>query len=249
MPKISTCAHGSTMAVTCSDCSLNPICLPIAVSKDELIQLDEIIKRGRPLKKGEHAFDAGEPFRSVYAVRSGTLKTYTVAEDGEEQITGFYLAGEVLGMDGINTNRHSNSAKALEASAICEIPFERLELLSSKIPSLQRHFFQLMSKEIQSDQQLIMLLGKKPADERIASFLLNIGTRHELRGLSSKYFRLNMSRNDIGNYLGLAVETVSRTFTRFQQLNLIKTDGKEVEILDKNTLCSLANSPVTSAIR
>ncbi|HEX4974569.1 MAG TPA: fumarate/nitrate reduction transcriptional regulator Fnr [Pseudomonadales bacterium] len=249
MSKIATCSHAGPMAVTCTDCSLNPICLPIAVSKDELVQLDEIIKRGRPLKKGEHAFNAGEAFRSVYAVRSGSLKTYTVSEDGEEQVTGFYLAGEVLGMDGINTNKHTNSAKALESSAICEIPFERLESLSSKIPSLQRHFFQLMSKEIQSDQQLIMLLGKKPAEERIASFLLNIGTRHELRGLSNKYFRLNMSRNDIGNYLGLAVETVSRTFTRFQQLNIIKTDGKEVEVVDKEQLCALANVPSNQVLK
>ncbi|MBL4608776.1 MAG: fumarate/nitrate reduction transcriptional regulator Fnr [Pseudomonadales bacterium] len=233
------------MTVTCSDCSLNPICLPIAVSKDELIQLDEIIKRGRPIKKGEHIFNAGEGFRSVYAVRSGTLKTYTLTENGEEQITGFYLAGEILGMDGINTNHHSNSAKALEASAVCEIPFERLEELSAKIPSLQRHFFQLMSREIQADQQLIMLLSKKPADERIASFLLNLGSRHENRGLSGERYRLNMSRSDIGNYLGLAVETVSRTFTRFQQKSLIKTEGKEVEVLDKEGLRTISNKART----
>lgn len=242
MSKISTCPNGSAITVTCSDCSLNPICLPIAVNKDELIQLDEIIKRGRAIKKGEHIFSAGEGFSSVYAVRSGTLKTYTITEDGEEQITGFYLAGELLGMDGINTNHHSNSAKALESSAVCEIPFEKLEELSAKIPSLQRHFFQLMSREIQADQQLIMLLSKKPADERIASFLVNLGSRHENRGLSSKQFRLTMSRSDIGNYLGLAVETVSRTFTRFQQQSLIKAEGKEIEVLDREQLCAIANT-------
>ena len=242
MPKNSPCAHSSPFAVSCSDCSLNPICLPLAVSGSELVQLDDIIRRGQPLKKGSHLFNAGEPFSSVYAVRSGSVKTYSTTEDGEEQVTGFYLAGEILGMDGINTNHHNNSAKTLESSSVCEIPFDQLETLSTKIPSLQRHFFQLMSKEIQSDQQLMVLLSKKPADERIASFLLNLGARYENRGLSGQQFRLTMSRSDIGNYLGLAVETVSRTFTRFQQQAYIKADGKEIKILSQDKFCELAST-------
>lgn len=227
--------------VSCADCSLNPICLPMAVNEKELDELDGIIKRSRPMKKGEHLFRAADPFESIYAVRSGTIKTYSVTEDGEEQVTGFYLPGEVLGVDGISTNVHSNSAKALETAAVCEIPFDKLETLSARIPSLQRHFFQLMSREIQADQQLIMLLSKKNAEARIASFLLGISTRHTKRGLSPNRFRLPMSRNDIGNLLGLAVETVSRVFTRLQKQDVIHADGKEVEILDMQVLCHMSN--------
>lgn len=230
-----------TLNVSCTDCSLNPICLPVAVKEKELDELDGIIKRSRPMKKGEHLFRASDPFASIYAVRSGTIKTYSVTEDGEEQVTGFYLPGEVLGIDGISTNVHSNSAKALETAAVCEIPFDKLELLSAKIPTLQRHFFQLMSREIQADQQLIMLLSKKSAEERIAALLLSISSRHGKRGLSPSRFRLPMSRNDIGNFLGLAVETVSRVFTRLQKQEIILVDGKEVEILNMHELCHMSN--------
>lgn len=237
------CSHGRPVHVTCTDCSLNPLCLPIAVRDDEVVELDNIIKRSRPLRKGEHVFRPGEPFVSVYAVRSGAFKTYTLTEDGEEQVTGFYLPGEILGMDGLSTNTHSNAAKALESAAVCEIPFDRLEQLSSRIPTLQRHFFQLMSREIQADQQLMLLLTKKPAEERLASFLLNMSARYARRGLSANRLRLPMSRNDIGNFLGLAVETVSRLFTRLQQSDVLIVEGKEVEIADRNTLCDIANGP------
>ncbi len=229
--------HNPQHKVSCNDCSLNPICLPLAVEQHQLVKLDELIQRRRPMRKGEHIYLASDPFHAIYAIRSGSVKTYSITEEGEEQVTGFYLPGEIIGMDGINTNRHINSAKALESTALCEIPFEQMETLSVEIPSLQHHFFKLMSKEIQADQQLQLLLSKKPADERIASLLLNFGTRHKQRGLSSTQFRLSMSRNDIGNYLGLAVETVSRVFTRFQNENLIKADGKEVSILNWEELC------------
>lgn len=235
------------LSVTCSDCSLNPICLPVAVKQQELEQLDSIIKRSRPLRKGEHLFRASDPFRSIYAVRSGTIKTYSCTEDGDEQVTGFYLPGEILGIDGICTNTHTNSAKALESAAVCEIPFEKLEVLSVAIPSLQRHFFQLMSKEIQADQQLIMLLSKKSAEERIAALLLSIAARNTARGLSSTRFRLAMSRNDIGNLLGLAVETVSRVFTRLQRSGVLAVEGKEVEVLNSHLLCNVSNGLLEEA--
>ena len=240
----SQCKLHHPSSVSCTDCSLNPVCLPVAVRDDELDELDSIIKRSRPLRKGEHLFRAGDAFESVYAVRSGAFKTCTISEDGEEQVTGFYLPGEILGMDGIGTNSHTNAARALEHASICEIPFARLEVLSAKIPTLQRHFFQLMSREIQADQQLLLLLTKKPADERLAAFLLNLSSRCARRGLSASRLRLPMSRNDIGNYLGLAVETVSRIFTRLQGANVLKVDGRDVEIADRNVLCDMANMPV-----
>lgn len=234
--------HGSCAPqVTCTQCTLSPVCLPLAVRNEEVDQLDNIIKRSRPLRKGEHVFGPGDAFTSVFAVRSGAFKTYTLTEEGDEQVTGFYLPGEIIGMDGLSTNIHSNGAKALESAAICEIPFDKLESLSTRIPSLQRHFFQLMSREIQSDQQLMLLLTKKPADERVASFLLNLSSRYSRRGLSANALRLPMSRNDIGNYLGLAVETVSRIFTRLQASGVLEVQGKEIRVMRRDVLCQMAN--------
>ena len=223
--------------VSCNDCSLSQICLPLAVDPEQLDELDRIIRRGRALKRGEHLYRAADSFDAVYAVRSGALKTYAMSEDGEEQVTGFYLPGEIVGMDGISTAYHISSAKALETATVCEIPFAHLETLSSRIPSLQHHFFSLMSREIQEDRALHMLLSKKSADDRIASLLLTFAARQQRRGLSDRIFRLPMSRYDIANYLGLAVETVSRIFTRFQQQALIRVEGREVEILDRPRLC------------
>jgi len=232
----------SSMENNCSDCSLATLCLPVALELGELEKLENIIKRGRPLRKGEHLFRSGDAFVSVYAVKSGCVKTYSLDEAGDEQITGFFLPGEILGTDGISMNAHYLSAKALDTSAICEIPFESLEKLSIQIPNLQRHFFSLMSKEIQNDKRLHMLLSKKPADERVASFLLNISARHESRKLSPNAFRLPMSRGEIGNYLGLTVETISRIFSRLQKDALLKADGREIEILNRPDLCQLGNS-------
>ena len=195
------------------------------------------MRRGRPLKRGEHLFRASDQFESVFAVRSGAVKTYALSEEGEEQVTGFYLPGEIVGMDGISTAHHMSSAKALETSSVCEIPFSRLEDLSSRIPSLQHHFFSLMSREIQADRELHMLLSKKSADDRIAALLLSLSARQQRRGLSAQRIRLPMSRYDIGNYLGLAVETVSRIFTRFQQQGMLAVEGREIEILNRESLC------------
>jgi CRP/FNR family transcriptional regulator, anaerobic regulatory protein len=222
---------------SCNECSLSPICLPLAVSVDELDQLEDIMRRGRPLKRGEHLYRASDGFESVFAVRSGAVKTYVLSEEGEEQVTGFYMPGEIVGMDGISTAHHMSSAKALETASVCEIPFQRLEELSSKIPTLQHHFFSLMSREIQADRELHMLLSKKSADDRIASLLLSLAARQQRRGLSSQRIRLPMSRYDIANYLGLAVETVSRIFTRFQQQGMLAVEGREIEILDREALC------------
>lgn len=233
------CHHNPT--VTCSDCRLSAICLPISLHLDDIERLDEIIQRGRPLQKGEYLYRANDPFHSVFAVRSGTIKALSITNDGQEQVTGFYLPGEILGMDGIAQNHHTNSAIALETAAVCEIPFTKLEDLSIQLPSLQRHFFQLMSKEITSDQKLITLLSKNSAEERIASLLLSISTRNHNRHLSATSFRLPMSRADIGNYLGLTIETVSRVLSRFQKSDILAVDKKEISIVDMNALKKAAN--------
>lgn len=224
--------------VSCNECTLSAVCLPLAVAPQQLNQLDDIIKRGRPLKRGEHLYRAADEFRSVYAVRSGALKTYSLSEDGEEQVTGFYLPGEVVGMDGVSTAYHVSSAKALETATVCEVPFEMMEDLSLRIPSLQHHFFQLMSQEIKADRELHMLLSKKTAEDRIVALLLSLSARAYRRGLSDTRLRLPMPRNDMANYLGLAVETVSRIFTRLHQTGVLKVEGREVEILDRDRLCN-----------
>jgi len=221
---------------------MNALCLPIALESNEIDRLNEIVERGRPLHKGDYIYHAGEGFKSIYAVRSGAIKGFTVNNEGVEQVTGFYLPGEIFGMDGIGHPNHINSAIALETSAICEIPFARMEELSIQIPSLQRHFFTLMSREITNDQQLITMLSKNSAEERVATLLTSISARNARRNLSGIRFRLPMSRADIGNYLGLTVETVSRVFSRFQKQEVLSVDKKEIEIVDLEQLKSMANT-------
>lgn len=220
----------------CNECSLSKLCLPIAVNQEEIERLEDIIKQGRILNRGDYTFKQGTPFTSCFAVRSGAIKTYSLSEEGEEQVNGFYLPGEIIGLDSINTNSYSCSAKALERTSVCEIPLDKLESLATQIPTLQHHFFQLMSREIQESRQLSMLLSKNTAEERIASLLLNLSSRFKRRKLSNTDFRLPMPRNDIGNYLGLAVETVSRVFTRFQSKGYITVQGREVTINDMEAL-------------
>lgn len=225
----------------CGDCRMNALCLPLALQENEIALLDKIVQRGRPLQKNNHIYYAGVEFKSVFAVRSGSIKSYTVTHDGQEQVTGFHLPGEIFGMDGIAHNHYTNSAIALETTAICEIPFSNLQELSIAIPSLQSHFFQLMSKEITNDQSLFTLLSKNTAEQRVATLLLSISNRHMRRNLSRTHFILPMSRADIGNYLGLTVETVSRIFSRLQKQGLLLANKKEIEILDLDSLKKLSN--------
>jgi len=224
----------------CKDCSLAGLCLPLSLNMEDMNALDEIVKRGRPLKKGEFLFRQSDVFDSVFAVRSGALKTFSLSDSGEEQITGFHLPSELVGLSGMDTETYPVSAQALETTSVCEIPFERLDELSILLPQLRRQLMRVMSREIRDDQQMMLLLSKKTADERIATFLVNLSARFRARGFSPNQFRLAMSRNEIGNYLGLAVETVSRVFTRFQQNQLLEAEGKSVHILDPIELCALA---------
>lgn len=224
----------------CKDCSLAAMCLPLSLQSEEMDMLDSIVKRGRPLKKGEMLFRQGDVFNSIYALRSGAIKTFSLSDSGEEQITGFHLASELIGLSGMDSERYPVSAVALETTSICEIPFSRLDDLTASMPLLRKQVMRLMSREIRDDQQMMLLLSKKTADERIATLLINLSARFRARGYSAKSFRLAMSRNEIGNYLGLAVETVSRVFTRFQQQGLIAADGKQIDILDHTQLCALA---------
>lgn len=226
--------------VACKDCNLFQLCLPVGIDGDDLERLDNIIKRRRPLKRGDLLFHESADFQSIYAVRSGSLKTYSAASDGQEQVTGFHLPGELLGLEAISGRAHPCAAKALETTSVCEIPYERFEELCSELPSLQQLLLQVMSKELLHEHTLLQMHGKKGADERLASLLLSISNRYKARGFSPTDFHLSMSRNDIGNYLGLAVETVSRLFTRFQREKLLTVQRKHICILDPQRLADLA---------
>ncbi len=233
------CPHQA--GVSCNQCRLGKICLPVALQEDDIIKLDEIVKRGRILQKNEHLYRSQDGFRSVFAIRSGYIKTYRITEDGEEQITGFYFPGEIVGLDGIGKNHYINNAKTLDSTAICEIPFDSFQELTMQLPQLQTHFFQLMSQEITADQQLITLLSKKTAEQRVATFLLTVSSRNARRQLSANHFILPMSRTDMGNFLGLTVETVSRIMSKFAKNDIIILNNKDVEILNIDTMKELAN--------
>jgi CRP/FNR family transcriptional regulator len=234
------CSHGFIKA-SCSDCNLKGLCLPLAMDIDDIDRLDRIIQRSRPIHAGDHLYKAGETFRAIYAVRSGSIKTYLIDEDGIEQVTGFYLPGEVLGFDGIGTHTHGCNVVALETSSVCEIPFERLEELAIQIPTLQHHVFQLMSKQIESDHQMMLTLSKKNAEGRIATLLLSLSKRYARRNLSARAMRLPMSRMDMGNFLGITIETVSRTLSRLHKEDIISVDGREIVIKNPEKLDALCH--------
>jgi CRP/FNR family transcriptional regulator len=225
-----------TLRVACKNCTLATLCLPMGLTPEDVERLDTIVKRSRPLHRGDYLFRSGERFRSLHVVKTGSVKTYSPSEEGGEQVLGFHLPGEIIGLDAIDKEVHVCSARVLETSAICEVPFHRLEELSSSIPSLQHQIYRLLSKEISQDTEMLLLLGKKSAEERLAAFLLSMSRRLRKRGLCATDFFLSMSRHEIGNYLGLAVETVSRLFTRFQDEGLLRVDRKHVELLDLDTL-------------
>ncbi|MEQ1518304.1 MAG: fumarate/nitrate reduction transcriptional regulator Fnr [Usitatibacteraceae bacterium] len=220
------------LKAACANCNVREICQPAGLTPEELDQIDELVNVRRKLKRGETLYRASEPFDALYAVRSGFFKTRVTYEDGRDQVTGFSMAGEILGMDGIGSGTHHCDAVALEDSEVCSIPYGRLEDLSREIGGLQRHFHKLMSREIVRESGIMMLLGAMRAEERIAAFLLNISQRLNARGYSPIEFHLRMTREEIGSYLGLKLETVSRAFSRFHKDGLIEVEQKFVRIKD-----------------
>lgn len=230
----------SEVRTQCQKCSLYQLCMPMGLAEGDLNKLDKIIKRRRPVEKGEFLFRLGQDFSSLYAIRSGSLKTYTSQSDGQDQVLGMHLPGELIGLDAIGNNRHGCSAVALETTSVCEIPFEHLEPLSREIPGLQQHLFRLMSAEIQHDQCHMTVLARMPVENRLASFLVSLSERYKLRGYSASEFNLSMSRGDIANMLGMAMETISRLLSNFQEQGLIKVERKHIRLLNEPGLRAIA---------
>ncbi len=224
----------------CTNCSMRELCLPLGLTQDEMHQLDVAVTSRTRLRKGATLFRAGGGFTALYAVRLGSLKTTLSAEDGRAQVAGYHMAGDIIGLDGIGTGRHGCEAVALEDSEVCTLPFDSLETLARKVPPLQRNLHRLLASEISRDHGLMLLLGNMRAEERLAAFLLNLSERYRLRGYSASEYVLRMTREEIGSFLGLTLETVSRLFSRFHHERLIQVQGRAVKLLDHDALRELA---------
>jgi len=228
----------------CASCNLHQLCLPTGLEEADMGRLDAIIGRRRRIARDGNLYRMDDPFSKLYAIRVGHFKTYQLNGAGEQQITGFQMPGELLGMDAIGANRHPCSAVALEDSEVCEIPFVKLEALLADIPALLRHFHRLMSQEITREQNAMLLLGGMRAEQRLAVFLVNLGNRYAARGYSATQFQLRMMREDIGNYLGLTIESISRLLSRFKQAGFLKVSNRNIEVLDPAHLKALAAGTV-----
>ena len=228
--------------VACSSCNLRELCLPVGLSQPELERLDSLVGTRKSVARGDALFRNGDRFDALYAVRTGFFKTCISAEDGRDQVTGFQMAGELLGLDGISTDRHSCDSVALEDSQVCVIPYNRLEDLCQGFTGLQHQFHKIMSREIVRDHGVMLLLGSMRAEERVAAFLLNLTQRLEARGFSASSLVLRMTREEIGSYLGLKLETVSRTFSKFQEEGLLEVKQRQIHILDAGGLKKLVNN-------
>lgn len=229
-----------TLKASCAACSMHQLCLPMGLGNEEIDRLDQIIGRRRRVLRDEPLYRMDDPFKNLYAIRYGHFKTLQINPGGEQQITGFQMAGELLGMDAISAEKHHCNAVALEDSEVCEIPFHRLEELFGEVPALLHHFHRIMSQEIMREQNVMLLLGNMRAEQRFAAFLVNLSSRYAARGYSPTSFQLRMSREDIGNYLNLTIESISRLLSRFKKHGWLKVDKRDVELLNPVKLKAIA---------
>lgn len=233
-----------SIKVACSNCNLRELCMPVGLSPEELQRLDSLVATRRKVRRKELLFHNGEQFVSLYAIRTGVFKTRITSEDGRDQVTGFQMAGEIIGLDGIVNDRHTCDAVALEDSEVCVMPFDRIEELSREVSALQRHVHQIMSREIVREHGVMLLLGSMRAEERLAAFLLNLVQRLHARGFSASELVLRMTREEIGSYLGLKLETVSRTLSKFVDDGTVEVNQRHVRILDAEALRRMVNPTV-----
>ena len=228
--------------VACSNCNLRDLCMPMGLSDTDLQKLDEVVATRRKIKRGSNLFSNGDKFTSLYAIRTGFFKTCLASEDGRDQVTGFQMAGEIIGLDGIVNDRHSCDAVALEDAEVCVMPFDRIEEISREVTALQHHVHKIMSREIVREHGVMLLLGSMRAEERLAAFLLNLVQRLHSRGFSQSELILRMTREEIGSYLGLKLETVSRTFSKFVEDGIVEVKQRHVKILDTEALHRMVNT-------
>ena len=216
--------------------------MPLGLNESEMERVDEVVATRRKVARGENLFRNGDKFNSLFAIRTGFFKTRISAEDGRDQVTGFQMAGEIIGLDGIVSDHHTCDAVALEDAEVCVMPFDRIEELSREITSLQRHVHKIMSREIVRENGVMLLLGSMRAEERLAAFLLNLVQRLHARGFSQSELVLRMTREEIGSYLGLKLETVSRTFSKFVEEGIVEVKQRHVRILNADGLKLIVNA-------
>jgi len=224
----------------CTGCSMRELCLPTGLDPAALQALDAAVAPQTRFRKGDLLYRLGEPFTALYAIRVGSCKTTLLADDGREQIIGYHMLGDLIGLDGIGAGRHGCDATALEDTEVCTLPFDRLEELARTFPPLQHNLHRILSRDIGRDQHLLLMLGSMHAEERLAAFLLNLSARYQQRGYSSTEYVLRMTREEIGSYLGLKLETVSRLFSRFQAAGLLQVQARVVKLFDLAALRQLA---------
>ena len=233
-----------SIKVACSNCNLRELCMPMGLSEQELRRVDELVAVRRTVKRGASLFHNGEKFTSLYAIRTGFFKTTVNTEDGRDQVTGFQMAGEIVGLDGIVNELHTCDAIALEDAEVCVLPFDRIEEISREINSLQRHVHKIMSREIVREHGVMLLLGSMRAEERLAAFLLNLVQRLQARGFSKSELILRMTREEIGSYLGMKLETVSRTFSKFADDGMVEVKQRHIHICDAEALKRIVNHQI-----
>jgi len=234
--------NSTSIKVACSNCNLRELCMPLGLNESEMERVDEVVATRRKVTRGENLFRNGDKFNALYAIRTGFFKTRISAEDGRDQVTGFQMAGEIIGLDGIVSDHHTCDAVALEDAEVCVMPFDRIEELSREITSLQRHVHKIMSREIVRENGVMLLLGSMRAEERLAAFLLNLVQRLHARGFSQSELVLRMTREEIGSYLGLKLETVSRTFSKFAEDGIVEVKQRHVRILNPDGLKLIVNA-------
>lgn len=239
-----TALSTKSIRVACSNCNLRELCMPMGLSESELSRIDDLVAVRRKIKRGTALFRTGEKFTNLFAIRTGFFKTSVASEDGRDQVTGFQMAGEVMGLDGIVNDFHTCDAIALEDAEVCVMPFDRIEELSREVIALQRHVHKIMSREIVRENSVLLLLGSMRAEERLAAFLLNLVQRLHARGFSPHELVLRMTREEIGSYLGLKLETVSRTFSKFADEGIVEVKQRYVRIVSADALQDIVNPKV-----
>jgi CRP/FNR family transcriptional regulator len=218
--------------------------MPMGLNDSDMKRLDDLVATRRKIKRGASLFKNGAPFNALYAIRTGFFKTCVTTEDGRDQVTGFQMAGEIIGLDGIVSDLHTCDAVAIEDAEVCVMPFDKIEILSHEVKALQTHVHKIMSREIVREHGVMLLLGSMRAEERLAAFLLNLVQRLHARGFSQSELVLRMTREEIGSYLGLKLETVSRTFSKFVEDGIIEVKQRHVRILDPEALKQIVNPQV-----
>ena len=234
--------------IACSQCSLLELCLPKGLTREELEFFEQAVNPKKPLKKSEFLYRAGEEMTSLYTVKTGAFKANIDSADGQENIVGFYLPGELIGLDGIASGQYQCDIIALGDAHVCQLSYHEFQRIANKLPILREEILSISSSNMTTAQKMLFFIGKRPVEERLATFLIGLSQRYGARGLSDLRFQLSMSRHDIANYLGMAPETISRQFKKMQDQGLILIDNREITITDLPKLRTASTSSIANQV-